>query len=77
MPAAHARSRAAAFAGALVTALLLGSGLTATSAGDLQSQISTAKLAAASLKSQIAGDTARIRLTTHGLADANRRLAAL
>jgi cell wall-associated NlpC family hydrolase len=51
--------------------------LTATSAGDLQSQINSSKSAAASLKSQIAGETARIRATGHGLADANRRLAVL
>jgi peptidoglycan hydrolase CwlO-like protein len=74
---AHARHRAAVAACLVVTALLLGSGLTATSAGDLQSQISASKSAAASLRSQIAGETARIRTTGHGLADANRRLASL
>ncbi|HSC02973.1 MAG TPA: hypothetical protein VLC49_06630 [Solirubrobacteraceae bacterium] len=61
----------------LVCALALGSGLTATSAGDLQSQISASKSAAASLRSQIASESARIRATGHGLADANRRLAVL
>lgn len=61
----------------LVCALALGSRLTATSAGDLQSQISASKSATASLKSQIAGETARIRTTGHGLADANQRLAVL
>ncbi len=77
MPSAHVRHRAAVAAWLVVVALLLGSGLTATSAGDLQSQISAGKSAAGSLKSQIANETARIRLTTHGLADANRRLATL
>ena len=61
----------------LVAVVLLGSGLTATSAGDLQSQIAAGKSAASSLRSQIAAETARIRSTTHGLADANQRLAAL
>jgi peptidoglycan hydrolase CwlO-like protein len=78
MPSAHARHRAAALAVcALVCALLLGSRLTATSAGDLQSQISAGKSAAASLRSQIASESARIRSTGHGLADANQRLAVL
>jgi cell wall-associated NlpC family hydrolase len=61
----------------LVAAVLLGSGLTSSSAGDLQSQIAAGKSAANSLKSQIAADSAQIRQTTHGLADANRRLSAL
>jgi peptidoglycan hydrolase CwlO-like protein len=61
----------------LVAVVLLGSRLTATSAGDLQSQIAAGKSAASSLRSQIAAETARIRSTTHGLADANQRLAAL
>ena len=57
--------------------MLLGSGLTATSAGNLQSQISAGKSAAAGLRSQIAGETARIHATSHGLAVASRRLAVL
>jgi peptidoglycan hydrolase CwlO-like protein len=78
MPSAHARHRVAGLAiSVLVCALLLGSGLTATSAGDLHSQISAGKSAAASLRSQIASESARIRATGHGLADANRRLALL
>ncbi|HET6868911.1 MAG TPA: hypothetical protein VFH80_23565 [Solirubrobacteraceae bacterium] len=78
MSSAHARHRAAGLAiCALVCAVGLGSGLTATSAGDLQSQISASKSAAASLRSQIASESARIRTTGHGLADANRRLAVL
>lgn len=77
MTSTHARLCTAAVACVLVCALLLGSRLTATGAGDLQSQISAGKSAAASLKSQIASESARIRRTTHGLADANRRLAVL
>jgi peptidoglycan hydrolase CwlO-like protein len=78
MSSAHARHRAAGLAVCvLVCALLLGSGLTGTSAGDLQSQISAGKSAAASLRSQIASESARIRTTGHGLAEANRRLAVL
>jgi len=73
----HARARAVGVAGLLVTAVLLGSGLTSSSAGDLQSQIAAGKSAASSLTSQIAADSAQIRQTTHGLADANRRLTAL
>ncbi|HKO26413.1 MAG TPA: hypothetical protein VJU80_03075, partial [Solirubrobacteraceae bacterium] len=78
MRSALARHRAPGLAVCvLVCALLLGSQLTATSAGDLQSQISASKSAAASLRSQIASESARIRTTGHGLADANRRLAVL
>jgi cell wall-associated NlpC family hydrolase len=78
MPSASQRLKAASLAAfVVVVALLLGSGLTATSAGDLQSEISAGKSAAASLQSQIAGETARIRVTSHGLADANRRLEVL
>jgi peptidoglycan hydrolase CwlO-like protein len=77
MPSGHARHRAAVAAWLVVVALLLGSGLTATSAGDLQGQISAGKSAASSLKSQIANETTRIHRTTDGLADANRRLAVL
>ncbi len=78
MPLAHARLRAAAVAAcALVSALLLGTGLTATSAGDLQSQISAGRSAASALRSQIATDSARIHLTAGGLANANRRLGVL
>jgi peptidoglycan hydrolase CwlO-like protein len=61
----------------LVAVVLLGSGLTAASAGDLHSQIAAGKSAASSLRSQIAAETARIHATTHGLADANVRLAGL
>ncbi len=61
----------------LIVVVLLGSGLTATSAGDLQSQISAGKSAASTLQSRIAGETSRIHSTTHGLLDASRRLATL
>ncbi len=78
MPSSLKRPRAVALAAVLLVAVLvLGSGLTATSAGDLQSRISAGKSAASSLRAQIATETARIHATTHGLVDANRRLAAL
>ena len=68
--------RALAIAGVIV-AVLLGSRLTSSSAGDLQSQISATRSAAAALQSQIAADTAQIQTTTTGLQDARRRLAAI
>ena len=78
MPFAHERARATGIVAFLVIAVvLLGTGLTSSSAGDLQSQIAAGRSAAASLSSQIASDTAQIRQTTHGLADANRRLAVV
>ena len=61
----------------VIAVVLLGTELTSSSAGDLQSQIAAGKSAAASLSSQIATDTAQIRQTTHGLAEANQRLAVL
>ena len=61
----------------LVAAMLLGSSLTASSAGDLQSQISAGKAAASSLNSQIARDTAQIHVTTQGLAAADQHLTQL
>ena len=61
----------------MVAVALLGSGLTSSSAGDLQSQISAGKAAAAALSSQIAHDTAQIHDTTQGLAVADRRLTGL
>jgi len=57
--------------------MLLGSSLTASSAGDLQSQISSAKAAASSLSAQIARDTAQIHTTTQGLAAADQHLTQL
>ena len=78
MTFAHERARAAGIVAFLVVAaVLLGTGLTSSSAGDLQSQIAAGKSAAASLSSQIAADTSQIRQTTHGLAEANQRLAVL
>jgi peptidoglycan hydrolase CwlO-like protein len=66
-----------AIAGALVSVVLLGSGLTAPSSGDLQSQISTTKSAAGSLRQQIAADSRQIAGTTDGLQRARDRLAAI
>lgn len=60
-----------------VAALLLGSGLTATSAGDLQSQITTGQSAAAALESQISADTARLKETNASLGEAEQRLSAI
>jgi len=78
MPFAHERVRAAGLVAFLViAAVLLGTGLTSSSAGDLQSQIAAGRSAAASLGSQIAADTAQIRQTTQGLAQATQRLAVL
>jgi peptidoglycan hydrolase CwlO-like protein len=61
----------------LVAAVLLGSRLTPSSAGDLQSQISATRSATLALQSQIAADTAEIQTTTTGLQEARRRLAAI
>ncbi len=68
----HALAAALAVGGAL-----LGSGLTSSSAGDLQSQISASRSAASSLQSQIAADDAQIRRTTGGLDAAQRQLGTL
>jgi peptidoglycan hydrolase CwlO-like protein len=78
MPFVSHRLRAARLAAVLlVAAMLLGSSLTASSAGDLQSQISAGKAAASSLGSQIARDTAQIHVTTQGLAAADQHLTQL
>ncbi len=78
IPFAHERGRAAGIVTLLVAAAaMLGTGLTSSSAGDLQSQIAAGKSAASSLSAQIAADSAQIRQTGHGLADANQRLAGL
>jgi cell wall-associated NlpC family hydrolase len=50
---------------------------TGSSSGDLRSQISANKSAAASLRQEIAADSARIRTTTGGLNEAHTRLVAL
>jgi cell wall-associated NlpC family hydrolase len=68
--------RALAIAGAIAAALL-GSTLTASSAGDLQNQIAAGQSAAASLRSTIATDEAQIRQTSGGLRAAEQRLSAL
>jgi peptidoglycan hydrolase CwlO-like protein len=60
-----------------VSAALLGSGLTASSAGDLQSQIATTRSAAGSLRQQIAADSAQIAHTAGGLQNARDHLAAV
>ncbi len=51
--------------------------MTAPSAGDLQSQISAGQTAAASLRSQVAAETARIQTTGAGLQAAQARLGGL
>jgi peptidoglycan hydrolase CwlO-like protein len=60
-----------------IAAALLGSSLTTSSAGDLQSQIAAGRSAAASLRSAIATDEAQIRQTAGGLQAAEQRLSAL
>jgi peptidoglycan hydrolase CwlO-like protein len=64
-------------AGGAAAAALLGSGLTASSSGDLSGQIAAKRSAASSLRSAIAAETAQIRTTTNGLHDAQARLAAI
>jgi len=71
------RSLTACAAAAAVTAALLGSGLTASSSGDLQGQIASNQSAADALKSAIAAETARIQATSNGLADAQQRLSVI
>jgi peptidoglycan hydrolase CwlO-like protein len=61
----------------IVAAALLGTHLTASGAGDLQSQIAAKRSAVTSLQSAIAAETSRIRTTTGGLDKARRRLAAV
>ncbi len=56
---------------------LLGTATTASSAGDLQSEISANRSATASLRSAIAADTAMIAATGGGLERAQARLATL
>jgi cell wall-associated NlpC family hydrolase len=60
-----------------LAAVALGAGLTGTSSGDLQSQITTTRSAAASLQSQIAADSQQIAHTTAGLNQARAQLAAV
>ena len=56
---------------------LLGSGLTARSAGDLRSQIAAKRSAADALKAQIDADSRQIATTTNGLQAAQTRLASV
>jgi peptidoglycan hydrolase CwlO-like protein len=62
---------------AAVSAALLGTGLTAPSSGDLQSQIAGTRSAAASLRAQIAADSRQIAATGDGVARAQARLSAV
>ncbi|PZS08315.1 MAG: hypothetical protein DLM64_12795, partial [Solirubrobacterales bacterium] len=77
MPAALRHLQRTLAAIAVVIVVLLGTNVTARSAGDLQGQIDSGRSAAASLQSAIVADSARIRATTGGLRDAQRRLAGL
>ena len=60
-----------------MSAALLGTGLTAPSSGDLQSQISGTRSAAATLRAQIAADSRQIAGTSDGVANAQARLSAI
>jgi peptidoglycan hydrolase CwlO-like protein len=62
--------------GLAVGALLVGTGVTARSAGDLKSQIAAGRSAAGSLHGQIAADTAQIQRTTGSLHATERQLRA-
>jgi peptidoglycan hydrolase CwlO-like protein len=68
--------RALAVSAAIALALM-GSGLTSSSAGDLQGSIAAKQSAADALRSSIADETTRIRSTTSGLQDARARLAGI
>jgi peptidoglycan hydrolase CwlO-like protein len=63
--------------GLAAVATLLGSGLVATSAGDLQNQISAAQSQAKSLQSQIASESSAIAHTRGGIAAAQAELASV
>jgi cell wall-associated NlpC family hydrolase len=65
-----------AIAGTVLSALL-GTGLTATSAGDLQRQLSATQSAANALRNEIASDSRRIATTSGGLQQARARLAGI
>ncbi|MFL5863659.1 MAG: coiled-coil domain-containing protein [Solirubrobacteraceae bacterium] len=60
-----------------MSAALLGTGLTSSSSGDIQSQISGTRSAAAALRAQIAADSRQIAATGDGLAQARDRLAVV
>jgi peptidoglycan hydrolase CwlO-like protein len=76
-PSRHPWTLRALAASIAVSAAALGGVLTATSSGDLQSQISSGQSAASSLRSQIAAQSAQIAATNHGLQDAQARLASI
>jgi septal ring factor EnvC (AmiA/AmiB activator) len=61
----------------MVSTALLGTGLTASSSGDIQSQIAGTRSAAAALRTQIAADSQQIASTSDGLARARDRLATV
>ncbi|HEY6525015.1 MAG TPA: hypothetical protein VIY10_14645 [Solirubrobacteraceae bacterium] len=60
-----------------MSAALLGTGLTAPSSGDLQSQITGTRSAAASLRAQIDADSRQIAATGDGVARAQARLSSV
>src|SRR5436190_7483270 len=62
---------------AAITVALLGTCLTAPSAGDLQGQISAAQSAAGQLRAQIAADSKRIASTTGGLEAARHQVSQI
>lgn len=66
-----------AAAAAVAAFALLGSRLTASSSGDLSSQIAAKKSAAGSLRSEIAAENARIETTANGVAAEQARLNTL
>jgi peptidoglycan hydrolase CwlO-like protein len=66
-----------ALAAATVIVALLGTGLTSTSAADLQGQIDATRSAASSLQDQIAAESKRIATTTGGLNAAKARLGQI
>jgi cell wall-associated NlpC family hydrolase len=71
------RSACHAIALAAITFGVLTGTMSASSSGDLQTQIAAGQSAAAALRSQIASDSARIRRTTGGLRAAESQLAGL
>jgi cell wall-associated NlpC family hydrolase len=71
------RSLLRPFGAGVVAVAMLGTGLTAASSGDLQSQIAATRSAAGALSQQIAADSAQIAATTGGLQRAQDQLAAV
>ena len=71
------RPSSRAVVAAAVSAALLGTGLTAPSSGDLQSQIAGTRSAAATLRAQIAADSQQIASTSDGVARAQARLSSI